>query len=382
MKFKSLYMTIGVAMLFAGCSQDQGVNHDSEDIYLGFTLSVADTGSGTRAEGDPFNGQDWGTDYTPSEVGTVFENTVKEVVPVLYPVDEATGKLMTSVIAGEITSPALVKEEKDGLINYSITGKLKTSFHPDVLKSGSYRLVVFVNPKSAVNNKNPETCDFQLAGAPSGNFDRIPMWGVADVDLSNLEAGKTVFIKDKTGKDLNMPVLRSMAKIRIKLDHTDPDMVGRDVKLTKVTVHNLNDKGYIVPNSWSSLSSITSLGIPSTINALTSWKQGDFVAAGTSDIATESEINFYLPEVVNTTGEREVVIRVNYKCDGLEEEKTGDIHLCLYGTDGKPVANAKLWNVVRNHIYEYTITGVAKNYSLNAQVCVKKWLYHRIPTEL
>lgn len=178
------------------------------------------------------------------------------------------------------------------------------------------------------------------------DFDAIPMWGVASKSLAGIKKGVSFDFGD-------ISLLRAMAKIEVNFDRSATSAV-KDLELTGVTMNRTNPSGYLLPDDWSTVPSTSAITLEKTLRippALTSVPSATF----TPPSAKESII-FYVPEIENRATD-EIVLTVGYK-DATGADQTGEIRFVKYGTDGKPVASATPWNIIRNHHYSFTITQV------------------------
>jgi len=371
-------MALGVALLFSSCGSDNAPDKPGDDGFkLKFTVSMASPQPGVRSEADPFDGMDWGDDYT-GEDGNDFDNKINTLVPMIYPYDASTGEVNYRYPAGTITG--VTKTLRNGTTDtYDVTCTFNSLYDLETLKKGNYRIMVFANVPENSTFTNPGAIEFQHVGkAGAGNFTQIPMWGALNISFADLK-------KDVVNNVGEIPVLRAMAQIRVNI--ADALAAGeRKVELRSITVHSLSDKGYLCPNGWEKLATVTALPFNTTLRAFSYNKEADHVDAVSA--ADKKTLSFYLPEVANEKMladiSREVFIRVAYRADGEtvdNPEHFGDLYLCKY-ENGAPVEDAERWDVVRNHIYEYNITGIKADYSLNAQLCIRKWAYRKIQSEI
>lgn len=427
MKLKNLYIALGLSLLLPSCKSDEPAPVEmQEKPYVTFTLSLS--GKSSRS-GDPF-GHAWSNDG--DDAGTAFDNKIKSVTPVLYaaPSDE----LVTEYPVGEITdikrvvSPGVFSEDFESDTDGTVTfiGALKTDFSISQLQQGKYRLVVYVNSDSqdlcggGINIKNPATTVFHHHGKAGDKhtengteyfFNGIPMYGVADVSFANITpadhpTAETAYtLQDKSGGDLVIPMLRSMGKVRITVDKANKgkeDAKGqslwlgdtRKVKLQEFTISKHNTKGYVVPKGWDKKSSVSQLNTSTAFYPVAAdYNHGCTVNPGTSNDGNQSDLlQFYLPETVNntptgtSTEDDAIKLTVKYSIDGNDDEDDwlkNEFYISLGGALKDATGGyVTQWDIFRNTIYEFNIVKVRDNFSLDLQVSVKDWGYHKISTTL
>ncbi|MBD5371012.1 MAG: hypothetical protein HDR80_07690 [Bacteroides sp.] len=397
MKNSLLYLMLPLAALTAGGCADSNEPSagapDRERLLITLNLTV-DAPAPTRA-GEVYSGT-WGDDYTPAENGSTFDCAIKDIYPVLYRVG-ANGAASSAVARMARTSSSLVKSS-DGKAVYRIDGVLEPvagqisddALNVDYLTSHDFRIAVFANHNpgaTALTLMNPGS--FTAYGTPgqtigSGDnattFSGIPMWGVADVDFDGIRLGTSFMMGD-------IPLLRAMAQVRLTV--SDEMWEEREVRLQSLSINRLQPTGLILPRlDWTSIASISTLGVTDTPNAFSSAGAlgevtGYTVSAGT-DASLRKTLTFYLPETENSTtpaAADELVLTATYTVDGDDTPRTGSIYFRPYSETGVASA-ANQYHIIRNHIYEYTIIGVAASYTPEIQLSVRKWTYEERHTEL
>jgi hypothetical protein len=180
------------------------------------------------------------------------------------------------------------------------------------------RLMVYANCI-----ESDETFDFDA--------EYIPMWGVKETTLQLAKGELT---------QLSEPIylLRSMAKVEVKLDES----IAEDFNMTSVLVDKYNTTGNVLP-SYQTLVDTENMDSELVFNPNTS-----IATDSLSFMQVEGEDAFYvyLPEYDNANPATLSVV-----IDG----KPYSIEFKNY-VDGK--ATGENYNIVRNHIYQYTITSV------------------------
>lgn len=163
------------------------------------------------------------------------------------------------------------------------------------------------------------------------NAQYIPMWGVKETTLQLAKGELT---------QLTEPIylLRSMAKVEVKL----AESIAEDFNMTSVLVDKYNTTGYVEP-SYQSLVDTENMDLEQVFNPNTSIATDSLPFM---QVEGEDAFYVYLPEYDNANPATLSVV-----IDG----KSYSIEFKNY-VDGK--ATGENYNIVRNHIYQYTITSV------------------------
>lgn len=180
------------------------------------------------------------------------------------------------------------------------------------------RLMVYANCI-----ESDETFDFDA--------EYIPMWGVKETTLQLAKGELT---------QLTEPIylLRSMAKVEVKL----AESIAEDFNMTSVLVDKYNTTGYVLP-SYQTLVDTENMDSELVFNPNASLAEEHLLFA---KVENEDAFYVYLPEYDNANPATLSVV-----IDG----KPYSIEFKNY-VDGK--ATGDNYNIVRNHIYQYTITSV------------------------
>ncbi|MDE6258304.1 MAG: hypothetical protein K2M53_08005 [Muribaculaceae bacterium] len=453
MKLKSIYIALGLSLLLTGCKSEEPAPQAKGEVNLpvSFTIQLAIESQNTRSGdndgialySDSEGAGTWEDDekgeYDDGEItddsGTNFDNTINSIIPVLYFV---TGNEMktTYPVAQMVDQRWEKVEGKDG--EFKVTGTLKSSnWSTDMLTDPQYkyRIALFINcgkddVMSPLNINTPAQATFNHHGKPddcrdenSKHFHGIPMYGVGEVkfvvDESADDPTRKYKILGNNDQELNINILRSMAKVRVKLS----DDLAKDEKinLTELYISRHAIKGFVVPKGWNTTSDVASLTNGLAMNAFTGAIKDDYnhdcyVRPQTKDndyngvngdqhegdkdyYANTSELlRFYLPDTYNCDHDGiddsdEIYLRLSYTVEdqeythllwfrpvsewpSMKEGEYSDDGTINYPKTGTP------WDIIRNHIYEFVIEGVEDNFGLKVAVNVKKWDYRKIETEL
>ena len=198
---------------------------------------------------------------------------------------------------------------------------------------------------------------FSFRGIPDDNFRAIPMWGASTVDLSGLRNAETLDLG-------SIDLLRAMAKIEIALSD-DPAVqhILKNVRLKSLTINGGNSRGFVTPANWNKTANTAGINFE---NALRAPRNSRFDGADTYYADPEGKsVTVYIPEydnpdlqVGNAPYKNRGEIWLELAFTTLSGEKSGEIRFCPYGTDGKPLSGARLWDIVRNHNYRYELTSL------------------------
>ncbi|MDE6410548.1 MAG: hypothetical protein K2K81_09965 [Muribaculaceae bacterium] len=458
MKFRKIYIALSLTLLLPSCKSDEPapVAYEEINMPISFTIRLASE-DGTRAgeDAEKADGSFWDTDNDGNENagtddGTKFDNTINSITPVLYYVVD--GVMQTNypvaVMRDYEWMQEIDKETKKPTGQFTVTGVLRSDgWTADMLTDPkySYRLALFINcgdddVMSPLSISNPAIATFNHHGVPddkidagSKNFHGIPMYGVSDVKfivenkVENGEEKKEYKVTDSNGSELNIPILRSMAKVRVLLDKDK--LAGKKVALQELYISRHAVKGYVVPKGWNRYSSVISLSnngmsMYAFTGGLASTEDNgyynhdcfvepqeeldeDHLHFGQTDYYSNSveKLRFYLPDTYNHKNDgddssKEIYLRIKYTVGGIKDangkdkvfthylwfrplsqwpdselDEDGEMQ---YPSDSQP----NPWDIIRNHIYEFIITGVEADNKIKVEVCVKPWNYKVFTTEL
>lgn len=364
---------------------------------VGFTIAVPRVNGGTRAA------DKWGDDYTPDDEGTDFENQIKTLMPSLYMVNGDNISPVGSIVVN--TDPLLTKVDENSEYYY-IQGELRTNLSADDLNNGTFRLMVEANTE-ANHTWMPNRKYFMLGTQQDleAKSLAIPMWGVAEANFSGVgevnENGESQAVinihpsASATDKTATVSLLRAAAKVTVKVSS---EIADRHVVLNKLTLNTAAKEGYIYPGDWNSISDTENLLFSKTFNAFedTSNFASSYPVANPDNVDTE--ISFYLAETPNPDKVyanhganpehecTELCLEVEYTRDNITTEtKKGNLYFTDNSDATKPAhttTGVTQENIIRNHIYEFTITGVADSYKPEVKLCIKKWSHEQISIDL
>lgn len=240
---------------------------------------------------------------------------------------------------------------------YTFVGSIDLSeAESNGLTSGnSYKIMVLANC--------PDIADYTGLGDLTytyGQTDQLktylPMWGVTTAELS-LTPGERQLLG-------SIDLLRAVAKVEVLLDDNDE---LNDYSISAASIGPYNTTGYCLPAGWNSVTETKELhrqegstGSPGSYRPYASSSEGNSLAFSSPN--NDGSYIVYLPEYDNTdTNPAEISITIN--------GKDYPIYFKTY-TDGKPQEGTD-YNIVRNHLYRYTITGIDENGGLRFRALIE-----------
>lgn len=376
--------------LFSACSSDSEflgapADVDHAEVYVSVTLSVGGSQGMTRAtvtqSGNP---------SVSLQDGTFQESYIDPDDVELFVFDQANKFVDRVNIIWRTHSGNTDNVDSPEAQPYQchIQGYLND------VSEGNYHIVAVCNQKRGVLNSNDyspirasTTLDDFIDGVTYGSYSayftatlldgsssspsdaRIPMWGICTVPL-------------KQGENATAPitVLRSMAKVVVRL----ADNVT-DFQLTGVTLNVANDGGTLAAQktgetvqaykessgsyttAWNKPDEtpITTPSIPSTVKPINSELSFKEI---TSDGKTEYVI--YIPEYKNLGVTTPATISLSIKQDEFDvKDQHGNnykLHFADY-SDGRSPTEPE-WDIIRNDIYDYTITKIESGLQVKLKV--------------
>lgn len=354
MKGKLSYL-LSLSLLLSACSYDQVTEVcpevRMEPVNVTFTLSLQDAAR-TKADDNKWDGNGY-----VQEAGTAFENRIlKETVKVFaYNADGTyAGEVPLLQWTGTAANPVF-----HGYFNATTAGTYKFVVIANCTNE-SYSLAYdYGTNMPDLNNllfKAPDLTDQTVIDNGA-----IPMWGIRNFTIGN----------DTESIDLeSIWLLRSLAKVEVKLDAS----LTSQYALTDVTISNVSNTGFSLPkyDAWKALENTTILTHDNGFNAYMTAQttNGVALAAETSG----SSYYLYVPEYDNVSGTyAESYISLNVLEDGkVANTEPFKLYFRPYSA-GVAGAEADRYNVVRNHIYRYTITKVNIGSDLSLICEVQPW---------
>lgn len=302
MKTTSLHIAFAALLSLlslASCSRNDEVavaEEEEDKVYVTLTLSINGEEAGSRAT--------WEDNDNPED-GNKWENTIDDLQILIY---DANNNYVGKV------------EDLIQLLDGRYSGKLSDA---EWTGNTNYKIMAFANCPSIDNPSNINTLDYTRA-----NVSYIPMWGVTTAQF-NLTPG----VSEDIG---SIDLLRAMAKVEVIMN-------AEGYTIDNIAVDKSNPNGYCLPNGYNSVSETDRLDMegetPASFNPYTSETP--------ESKAEDGQHYIYLPEYDNSTKPAKIQVTVNNETYELEFKDY---------VNGAPTGDP--YDIVRNHIYRYTITGV------------------------
>ncbi len=402
-------MMLVLALLMSSCKSDEPVEPQAGgvEVPVSFTIRLASEAGGTRADGsaEDDGASTWDPGEAETNEGISFDNEIKSVKPVIYKVNGAT---IESTPIAKMTWMEKKEDKGGGLWLISGIMKCEPGITAEELFTNNYRIALFINcnegdVKNPLKLDNPGAAKFYHHGIPGQNrdkeaygseqFESIPMYGVAPISFEKDGA----FIKATgTGAkgEISVNVLRSMAKVRVLLS----DKLQGKVKLTNLSISRHAIEGYVCPKKWDTATDFANVASSVYMRGLTS-SSNFYNHVCNTDISTiyhegtggnsVNKIGFYLPDTYNSHHDgydsEEIKLTISYdiySTVGNESTKVAHHDNPMWF---RPVGEwseekrkaSEPWDIIRNHIYEFVITGVEPTTgALIVDVAIKPWVKH------
>ncbi len=351
-------------------------------IFVTFNVALQKTPAATRADG-----QTWeDNDPLKREDGNEFDC---KILPFNFSaaIYRANGELAGTI--KQLSQSRSVDNFSTHVLSF--TGLLDTEITGDEFeRSGpnDFKIMIFANlpnhfdPAPSTAEGATETAvdkadklDFSLKGK-AGDFEAIPMWGVKAVTMKNLMSTET-YDESKLNNLGTVYLLRAMAMVRVMWG----DKVKDKANFVKFELNRHNGSGYTLPASWNDSTDTKKIELAKTIREKKDENQQKMTVTADptksmkyqgKDFTEEKFIQFYLPEIDNTTTESdEVTLTVTYQLNGEETPREGVIKFRNY-EEGVPKAGEGPYDIVRNHIYEFIITQIGSD-GIELNAAVRDW---------
>lgn len=308
MKTTSLHIAFAALLsllLLASCSRNDEVavaEGEEGKVYVTLTLSINGEEVGSRAT--------WNLEQDTDEEGVGWENEIDDLQILIY--DE------NDTYVGTVEDLFTSNSQYVGTLN-------GTNW-----QSGTYKFVVLAN----FTTNNTDLAD--LASITyNQNAKYIPMWGVLKSNFT-FAAGKRTDIG-------SIDLLRAMAKVEVNFAESFPS----NYEIGSITINPYNTQGYCLPAGYASVDATGKLDreeiSPASFNPLDSPSNMELTFKGENN-----SYYIYLPEYDNSTKPAKIQVTVNGETYELEFKDY---------ENGAPKEGTQ-YDIVRNHIYRYTITGV------------------------
>ena len=323
LRMKNFSLHIAFAALLsllslASCSRNDEVmatDVGEGKVQVTFTLKLDDEGSASRGMSRAA-GDTWGNEYD-SDLGNEYDSRIDPSTVQVIIYEGNTYKCKVENLS--------FYKAKDNVYNF--IGDIEVP--STVLTAGNnYKIMVFANCPDISADTNLSTLSFSYNGT-----ENIPMWGVKTVALS-LKPGERQDLAD-------IWLLRAIAKVEVSMD-------AEGYEITSVSIDKSNTQGYCLPKDYVSVANTTDLDREEGTNITTfNPYLNSETKTNPAFINENGKYYIYLPEYDNSTDAAKIQVTVN--------DETYDLEFKDY-VNGVPTGTS--YDIVRNHIYHYTITGV------------------------
>lgn len=360
--------------LLAACSSEETVTAGDNDngnngaVQIQFTLAV-ENGKQTRAT-------KWGDDYD-KEAATLWETMIGGGLQA-YLFDDCSGIKKVDGVYTPIKAENFVitSTAGSGGYEYNVIASFPASAFPlndysgDILNK-NYHLTVLANASdcetSNITDAWNQPWNTQTFQASTITYDTknnkitggyIPMWGTQKYTPS-YDSGPYLDLKAGACVDAGtIYLLRAMAKIVVKLDAPTTGTAAQ-YTLTGVTLDKYNPTGNVAPTNAGNMDKTTDVEIEGglNVNGRATEKSLPFIKQK-DDEGNECYI-VYIPEM-KAEDAKNARIKLNVSNGSTVKEKSFTLDSYV---DGKPSGNGI--NIVRNTIYEYTVTVGTSDLTVN-----------------
>lgn len=312
-----------LAVLVCGCSSDDvaGSSVPSGNAQVSFILKLDGAQGRTRAA--------WSDGYDSGD-GTPYDERINpdDLAVALYSADDNSFAAYVDILSYHETA-------QEG--EYELIGTVKSA-DGGAPAAGRYKVMVFAN--CGVSGQSDPLASLRQspyhydAKAVEAGSQLVPMWGVTTAKLS-LEKGKR-------DKEVEIDLLRAFAKVEISL-HSD---ISETTDIVSATLTRYNTGGHCLPAGYAGVSKTADLD----------QENGDNPSFNPDQTAQQTNLDFtysgdnksaylYIPEYDNSAEPAEITLELSDGTKGTLEFKTY--------TGGTPGGEA--YDIVRNHIYRYTV---------------------------
>lgn len=338
-----------LAALACGCSSDDvtGGVVPSGETQVSFILKMGDAAEGSRAG-------TWGDGYI-NEEGVEYDKRVNpdDLKVALY---DADGKTLVANV--NILAYYKLDSSSDATDEYQFIGTVEAVGGGE-LTAGNYKIMVFANCGTQAEDKSIGDWAYDYVEADvKSETQLIPMWGVTTHDLQ-LKKGE----RDDVG---TIELLRAFAKVEIELNSAISDIYT----IASATLGHYNTKGYCLPAGYDKVSNTKELdqedgtgtgnSNPSSFHPYEANSSGElFFTRPTGD----KSAYLYIPEYDNSVTAAATISLTLQDEEG--NTTTGTLEFRDYA-DG--TATGDPHDIVRNHIYRYTVNVSQGKLTIQAKV--------------
>ena len=350
-------------VLTTSCSQEEGLEPQVPTEKIPVSFSIALNNSSARSRADETGKEIWGNNYDgnpdnnySSEVGNEFENFIDpnllKAELTLFDLTEENESLLC-----EVVNITIFETGSDNV--YQLVGEVNVNV--DITDYTVAKLNVYANFDTNGVGQMLTTFGTNYTGELKGKGRNcIPMWGVKTIENFSLTPGGI--------KDLGpIYLLRAMSKIEVTLHD---DLVKEGYKLEGANLQKYKENGDIRPYGYNDIRNTLNIETINSFNEYTAQNS-------TSKVAESSGLPFfkidddtywiYVPECSDyATGDLIQVVLT--KGEGENKEY-------ILMDSNFPSFPMNITNLVRNHLYRYTIKSININKEVNVglQYQVMEW---------
>mgnify|MGYP003397290978 FL=1 len=332
-------------MLAVSCSQSMDevenpmMKSESKKTQVMFTITLDDSSS------RGLSNEAWSGDYQKEE-GLSAEKTIKNLQVMLFSEEGDYMADMQNTIYYETSTKGVYEFVGDISVDagYITTGANGASFL-------NAKMMVLANCSKISLNGNSTyedvmTHSFAHEVSPS----HIPMWGL-----------QTVNVEVNEGQRNQLPavdMLRAMAKVEVI-------MAAEGYTMENVVLNRYNTAGYCMPN----ISDFSNLANTAALNTENNTNYYSSSAADLTIEANNNKVVFYIPECENTSDNPlSMYVNITNAAGDNVDENLNNAKIYF-----KDYSDNVSFNVVRNHVYRYTISTINDNLDMELTCKVKEW---------
>ncbi len=326
---------IAVAMLLAACSGSNEPSRVEQESYT-LRLQLRTDGIFSRAAWE----DDW---YDAWEDGSAFDRTISSLE--LYIIGE-DGRMAPMYALEEKGSAAHIYtcEVDETTPGVSIDSTSQTAtFSGKIMAVANIESVT--TPWLSPGNDEAKKLPFDVRFSESLDWN-IPMWGIASYSDIKIEADKVTMLDD-------IEMLRAVAKIAIRLDDSIRDLYEIvSVRMAEGSP-GFKKSGYAMPEGGLAVSATGKISREECAALRPDAQEfalPPFVKTAAGEVIT------YVAETRLANGESPIAFDVTLRLkDSQSSPFTGTLYLSAYRQDNLSEPADPIREIVRNHIYQFTI---------------------------
>lgn len=313
-----------------------------EKVQVVFTVALDDPSARSRATwGDNYDNNDI-NDYD-SAIGDDFDNYID---PDKFFVKLTLTNEKNQTNTYDVKNIAYWQQPDPNKNIYEFVGEVEVNISQTTSYTNA-KVMVYANMTPATTTGD-ETFATDYNTYPGTGVKYIPMWGVQTISNLSLTPGARNMLPD-------IYLLRAMAKVEVI-------MANNEYEISNIKLNHYNTMGYCLPEGWdeTTTAATTDLELENVIRPLTNKRE-------TNESFTESTVNgfqcftIYVPEYRNIAPDSQTIVTPSTITVTIGD-KDYNIVFKKYANGS---ATDDAYNIVRNHIYRYTITAVNTSKPIN-----------------